>query len=247
MKLSTMRTRAALALVIVLASGPKIALAATDTALILPPTPTVAVSGAATGTVQNDRMQATVRVEAEHASASVAANEVNSRMARGLARAKAVPGVETKSAGYSTWQSWEKGRPSKWKVVQSLALSSSDFAALAGLVSRLQDEDGLLVSGIGFSVAPETRRKAEDALTREAVRSWQQRAATAADALGYASWRPGRVTVSTNDGVVGPRVEMMMRAQAAPAGGAPVVVEAGTTELSVTVAGEALLDNLKAR
>lgn len=223
------------------------ALAASEPAVVLPPAPSVAVTGAATGSVQNDRMQAMVRVEADNASAAQAANDVNTRMAKALARAKGVAAVEAKSAGYSTWQTWEKGKPSKWKVVQSLQLTSSDFAALAALVSRLQDDDGLLISGISFSVSPETRRKSEDALTREAIRSWQQRAATAADALGFSGWRPGRITVSTGDFVAGPRPEMMMRAQATAAGGAPVAVEGGVTELTVTVNGEALLDNAKAR
>lgn len=223
------------------------AFAAAETALIVPSTPSVAVVGAATGTVQNDRMQATVRVEAEHAVAATAASDVNARMAKALARAKGAPAVEAKSGGYGTWQTWEKGRPAKWKVVQSLQLASADFAALAALISRLQDEDGLLLSGLGFSVSPESRRKTEDALTREAIRSWQQRAATAADALGYASWRAGRISVTTGDAAAVPRPELMMRAQAAQAGAPPIAVEGGTTELTVTVSGDALLDNLKPR
>lgn len=223
------------------------ALAAVDTALVVPMGPSVAVTGAATGTVQNDRMHATVRLEAEHANAATAANEVNARMGKALARAKTVSGVDVKSAGYSTWQVWEKGRPTRWKVAQSLALTSSDFATLAALVTRLQDEDGLLVSGMSFSIAPETRRKAEDALTREAIRAWQQRAATAADALGYGNWRTGRLTVSAGDMVVQPRQEMMMRAQAAAPAAPPIAVEGGSTEITVTVSGDAQLDNLKPR
>ena len=230
-----------------LALGSSSALAAGEPVVIVPSGPSVAVTGAATGSVQNDRMQATVRVEADNANAAQAASDVNARMAKALARAKALPAIEAKSAGYSTWQTWEKGKPSKWKVVQSLQLTSSDFAALAGLVSKLQEDDGLLVSGIAFSVLPETRRRAEDALTREAIRSWQQRATTASDALGFGSWRPGRITVSTGDFVPQPRPEMMMRAQAATAGGAPVAVEGGVTELTVTVSGDALLDNAKPR
>ena len=223
------------------------AFAAAETALVVPSTPSVAVTGAATGIVQNDRMQASVRVESENASPAAAASDVNARMAKALARAKSAPLIDAKSAGYSTWQTWEKGRPSKWKVVQSLQLTSTDFAAMAALVSRLQDEDGLVVSGMSFSISPDTRRKAEDALTREAIRSWQQRAATAAEALGYGGWRVGRIGVTTGDAGVVPRPEVMMRAQAAPAGGAPVAVEGGTTELTVTVTGDAILDNLKTR
>lgn len=238
---------------VVIAAGAAFALlagnarAAADTALIVPSQPSVAVTGAATATIANDRMQATLRLEAEHASAAAAGSDVNARMTKALAKAKAVAGVDTRSAGYSTWQQWEKGKPSKWKVVQSISLTSTDFPALAALVSRLQDEDQMLVTNIGFSVAPDSRRKAEETLTREAIRSWQQRAATAADALGYASWRTGRIVVSSGDVIAQPREAMMMRAQAAPAGGAPIAVEGGTTEITVSVNGDAILDNPKSR
>jgi predicted secreted protein len=164
-------------------------------------------------------------------------------MARALAAAKATPGVEAKSAGYSTWQQWEKGKPGKWRVAQTLSLTGSDFPALAALVSKLQDDEGLLVSSISFMLAPETRRRAEDALTKEAIRAWQQRAATAAEALGFAGWRPGRLNVATGDHLVQPRFEMAMRAAApAPAAAPPVAVEGGATEITVTVTGDAVLD-----
>lgn len=222
------------------------AFAATETAVIVPATPSVAVTGAATGVVQNDRMQATLRIEADNANPAAAASDVNARMAKALARVKAVAGVDSKSAGYSTWQTFEKGKPSRWKVVQSLQLTSADFAALAGLVSRLQDDDGLLISSMTFSVSPESRRKAEDGLMREAIRAWQQRAATAADALGYAGWKTGRLSVATGDAVAPPR-PYEMRAQATAAAGAPVAVEGGTTEITVRVSGDAMLENLKVR
>lgn len=207
----------------------------------------IAVTGAASAKVQNDRMQAIVRAEAEQTTAGAAAAEVNARMAKALAHAKSVAGVEAKSAGYSTWQQWEKGRPGKWRVAQSLSLSGPDFPALAALLSKLQDDEGLVVSSIAFTLAPDTRRRAEDALTREAIRAWQQRAATAAEALGFAAWRPGRLAVNTGDAAPQPRMDMAMRAQAAPAASPPVAVEGGTTEITVTVGGEALLDKPAAR
>jgi predicted secreted protein len=221
--------------------------AATAFAQTAAPTPAapasaVAVTGAASARVQNDRMQAIVRAEAEQTTASAAAAEVNARMAKALAAAKAVAGVEAKSAGYSTWQQWEKGRPGKWRVAQSLALSGPDFTGLAALLTKLQDEDGLVVASIAFTLAPDTRRRAEDTLTREAIRAWQLRAGTAAEALGFAAWRPGRLVVATGDVAAQPRAEMAMRAQAAPGGSPPVAVEGGTTEITVTVSGEAVLD-----
>jgi predicted secreted protein len=239
------RPLATLAIAALLAANAS--LAQQPPAAALPASPSVTVTGAATTKVQNDRMMAMVRTEAEQPTAGAAAADVNARMAKALAAAKATPGVEAKSAGYSTWQQWEKGKPGKWRVSQTLSLTGSDFPALAALLTRLQDEDGMLVSSIAFSLAPETRRRAEDALTKEAIRAWQQRAATASEALGFAAWRPGRVSVSTGDFAPQPRFDMMARAGAAAASAPPVAVEGGTTELTVTVSGDAVLDKAAVR
>jgi len=239
------RPLASLAVAALLAANASLAQQPPATAL--PASPSVTVTGAANTKVQNDSMMAMVRAEAEQTTPGAAAADVNARMAKALAAAKATPGVEAKSAGYSTWQQWEKGKPGKWRVSQTLSLTGADFPALAALLTKLQDEDGLLVSSIAFSLAPETRRRAEDALTKEAIRAWQQRAATASEALGFAAWRPGRVSVSTGDYAPQPRFDMMARAGAAPASAPPVAVEGGTTELTVTVSGDALLDKPSGR
>ena len=204
----------------------------------VPMQPIVTVSAAATATVSNDRLQAWLRAEAENPSAAAAASQVNALIAKALATARSYPAVKVATAGYSTQQITEKGKPSRWHVAQSISLDSADFTAAAILITKLQEEDGLLLSGMGFSLADKTRRDAEDGLTRQAIRSWQSRAEQAAQALGFAGWRPGHLTVQTGDGG---RVYPTMRAQAAP-GFAPVALEAGTTDVTVTVNGEAILE-----
>ena len=82
---------------------------------------------------------------------------------------------------------------------QSISLESSDFAALAALLTRMQAEDALVMSGMSFGVSNDARRKAEDALTQEAIKSWQARAQSASKALGFDAWRVGRVNVMTGE------------------------------------------------
>ena len=201
----------------------------------------VTVSASSTVTVQNDRLQAWLRTEAESANPAAAASQVNTAMAKALASAKAYPTVKVATAGYSTQQVSDKPKPNRWRVVQTLSLDSGDFTAATTLISRLQDDDGLLLSGMGFSLADKTRRDAEDSVTQQAIKSWQARAQQAANGLGFAGWRPGHVTVQTGEAG---RVYPMMRAQAmSSAGAAPVAIEAGTTDVSVTVSGEAILDS----
>jgi predicted secreted protein len=200
----------------------------------------VTVSASSTVTVQNDRLQAWLRAEAENANPAAAASQVNAAIAKALAEAKAYPAVKMATAGYSTQQVSDKQKPNRWRVVQTLSLDSSDFTAAANLITRFQDDDGLLLSGMGFSLADKTRRDAEDSVTQQALKSWQARAQQAALGLGFAGWRPGHVTVQAGDGG---RAYPMMRAQVMSnsAGPAPVSIEAGTTEVSVSVSGEAIL------
>lgn len=208
-----------------------------------PEQPAVAVSASASMSVPNDRLQAWLRAEAESASPATAAAQVNARIATALAEAKKYPAVKTATAGYSTQQVADAAKATRWRVTQTLSLESGDFTAAATLISRLQEEGGMLLSGMGFSLAESSRRAAEDTLTQQAVKSWQTRAQQASQALGFAGWRTGRVTVQTGDGS---RPYPVMRAQVAGyAAAAPVALEAGTTEVSVTVSGDALLEQAR--
>jgi predicted secreted protein len=200
---------------------------------------TVSVSASATATVVNDRLQAWLRAEAESPLAATAASQVNAAIAKALATAKDYPTVKVTTAGYSTQQVSEKVKAQRWHVVQSISLDSGDFTAAATLISKLQDDDGLLLSGMGFSLLEKTRREAEDSVTQQAIKMWQTRAQQAAKGLGFSGWKPGHVTVQTGDGG---RVFPMARATAMSASvNAPVAVEGGTTDVTVSVSGEALL------
>lgn len=208
----------------------------------LPARPVVSVTASASRDVANDRMTAVLRAEADDMDASRAANEVNQRMARALARAKAQAGIEARTAGYSSYQVSEPNKPLRWRVSQSLSLVSSDFVALSALVSKLQSEDRLLLSGVAFDVSPQARRTVENELTVDAIRRWQERAQIAARAFGSEHYRAGRVTVQTNE--LG-RPQPMFKAGgvAASASVAPISVEGGTSEVTVVVSGEAILES----
>jgi predicted secreted protein len=205
--------------------------------------PTITVTGAATTSVPNDRLQAWLRADADNASAAMAASQVNAAIARALSDAKAFPSVKVSTAGYSTQQINDKGKPTRWRVSQGITLDATDFTAAATLISKLQDDDGLLLSSMAFSLTDKTRREAEDSATQQAIRSWQARAQLAANGFGFAGWHPSHITVQTGDGG---RVYAAMRSQAAGAAYAsaaqPVALEAGNTDVTVNVSGDAVLD-----
>ncbi len=205
-----------------------------------PPAAAVSLSASATASVPNDRMLAWLRAESDNADPAAAANAVNSRMAKALARAKATKGVDASTSGYSSFQVTEKNQPPRWRVAQTLKLESSDFAALAALVSQLQGDGGLVVDGTQFSVSDATRKKTEEGLTQQAIKAWQARATEAARGFGFDGWRVGKVAIQAGDSF---RPQPVMRAMAFESKGAPVAVEAGNSEVTVTVSGDALLDS----
>lgn len=213
---------------------------------VVPRESMVTVTASATTSIANDRLRANLRAEAEHGSAATAASEVNAKIAKALARARAVAGVAPSTSGYSSYQVTQRDRPARWRVSQSLTLEGRDFAAMTDLVSALQSETGLVLSGIQFSASDDAQRQAEDRLTEIAIRNWQDRAARAARGLGFPGWRPGRVSVQTGHEVRPPYPMMRASAQPMADAGAPVAFEAGTSDITVTVSGEAVLDTGKA-
>ena len=206
-----------------------------------PSPPSVTVTAVATSTVANDRLQAWLRAEAEDTSPAAAANQTNARIARALSEAKAFPAVHVATAGYATQQIAEKGKPTRWRVTQSITLESGDFVQAATLMTRLQESGSMLLSGMGFTISERARSEAEDALTAQALKGWQSRAHAAAQGLGFAAWRVGHVVVQTSGPVFPQGRVQAMAAQ----GGAPVPLEAGTTDVSVTVSGDAVLEQPK--
>jgi predicted secreted protein len=209
-----------------------------------PPVPisSVAVTATATATVANDRLQAWLRTEAENVSPAAAAAQVNATSAKALAEAKSYPSIQVATMGYSTQQISERGKPTRWRVSQTINVDAGDFTAAATLLSKLQDDSGLLLSNMSFSISDKTRRDTEDRITQQAIQAWQARAQQAAQALGFAKWRVGHVSVQSSGGPPVP----VMRAQAMTAMAAPpVALEAGTTEVNVTVSGDAVLDSAR--
>ena len=204
---------------------------------VTPSAPAVSVTASATTSVANDRMFAWLRAEVDNADAVRASADVNARIGKAIARAKATPGVEVKTSGYSSYQVTDKAI-TRWRVQQSISLESGDFAVLAALLTKLQSDDSLVLSGMSFGVSNDARRKVEDALTQEAIKGWQARAQSASKALGFDAWRVGHVNVMTGDPM---RPQPMMRMAAAAGGAAPVNAEGGNTDVTVTVSGDALL------
>jgi len=180
-----------------------------------------------------DRLQATLAVEVTGTSPQQVQAEINKRMDAALARVHQVAAVKPQTGGYSVYEQREANKPVVWHGNQSLNLWSDTPSALLELVGTLQQQ-GLVTSGLGYVLSPEALRKAEDALTTEALTQLRGRADRVAADLGMTVQQLRDVTVGNAQTEGRPPVVMMrMAAAAAPA--PPPSAEPGDATVSVSV------------
>jgi predicted secreted protein len=184
--------------------------------------------------VVNDLGRASAYVELTGSDSAEVARKVKAVIADGLATAKAQPGITVKSGGTHTYPIYSKtGRViENWRMRSELLLESRDAAALSTAVGKLQGGQ-LAIGGINFSPAPETRRKAEDDVTIEAIEAFNAKAARIAATLK----KPYKIRqLSVNAGGHYPMARgaaMMASAEAAP-----MPVEAGESNVTVNISGQ---------
>ncbi len=183
--------------------------------------------------VANDLGRATAYAEINGADAADVARRVNAAIAGGLASAKAQPGVTVKTGNSHTYPVYGKGGRNieSWRMRSEIVLESRDAAALSTLLGKLQTQ--LAVSQVGFVPAPETRRAAEDDAALEAITAFQAKAARYAAALK----KPYRIR-SMNIGGGTNMPQPMFRAAMMSAEAAPMPVEAGESNVTVSINGQ---------
>jgi predicted secreted protein len=188
--------------------------------------------------VANDLGRASAYVELTGSDPAEVARKVKAIVADGLATAKAQPGITVKSSGTHSYPIYSKtGRViENWRMRSELLLESRDAAALSSAVGRLQGGQ-LAIGSIHFAPAPETRRKAEDDATLEAIEAFNAKAERIAAMLK----KPYKIRqLSVNAGGHFPQPYPMARGAAmmASAEAAPMPVEAGESNLTVNVSGQ---------
>ncbi|MBL8805252.1 MAG: SIMPL domain-containing protein [Rhodospirillales bacterium] len=196
--------------------------------------PRLALQQTAERDVPQDRLTASLRVEATAATPAAVQADVNRRMEAAVARARAVAGVRVETTGYSTWEERPANQPRRWRGQAGLALTGKDAAAVLALAGALQ-EQGLAMAGLRFDLTPEAQRAIEDELTAEAIARVRARADRAAQALGLRV--TGIAEIRVGEAGVGspPPRPVAMRAMAAGAEAAPPVAEAGLATVRVGI------------
>lgn len=192
---------------------------------------TVSLSAEAQAEVDNDRIEALLFVEREGNDPAKLADAVNREMDWALRQLRGVHGIEVSTPAYQTFPVYQQGRIAGWRVRQSLRLETADAALMSETLGKLQARLGL--QGVNFVLSPARRQAVQEQLIKDALARFTARARMVAKELGRGGYR--LVNLNVNDGGPGPVPPMrQMRAEAVSA--APRL-EAGNSQVRVTVNG----------
>ena len=117
-----------------------------------------------------------------------------------------------------------------------MLIKSKDFNALGNLVGKLSQT--MQIAGSSFEISPELRAQESAMLIDRAARAFQERAASATKAFGYAGYSIRQVTLGNAGQSGNPRPMFIEGNSQARLGAAPPLpVESGRVTLSLTVSG----------
>jgi len=208
-------------------------------ALADPPTPTVLhLSQTAERRLPRDLLHINLRAEKAGGDPQSVETGINQNMAKALARAKQVTGIEVETGAYSVYHDTQNGG---WRGSQTLILSGTDSSALLKLGGELQ-QAGLVMSNLVYEASPKTIRGAEEALTTEALTGLEQRAAAIAQQLRTTVLGYRDLTVGNAQTEGGPMPRMAFAGAMAVAASMPAPVGApGEATVHVTISADVLL------
>ncbi|MES2917002.1 MAG: SIMPL domain-containing protein [Pseudomonadota bacterium] len=191
--------------------------------------------------IPNDQMNAALSVELSDKDPARLAQQIATLMNNAMKKAAAYPAVKATSGSQATWPVYgstltSSSKLESWRGRAEIRLESRDFKAASELIAKLQEK--LQLNGVTFSVAPDTRRKVEEAMTSEAIAAFRNRAETVRGAWAAKGYR----LVDMNMGSAGgpqpylPMVRAMKSMDAAESVPAQDLA-GGETRLVVNVSG----------
>ena len=182
----------------------------------------------------NDLIQAVMSTEAGGATPGELSKQINPIIAEALKVAKAYPYVKVKSGNTSTLPVYTKnGKIESWRMRSEILLESNDPENLSELLGKLQSSLG--ISSLTMAPSPETRKKAEDEATLDAIALFKSRAQLLAENFGN-SYSIIQLSVSNSGRLIPPMARMAPKVISFSSESMPM--EIGESLVTVTVAGK---------
>lgn len=198
----------------------------------------VSVRAEASQEVPRDLMQVTLYAEAQDKDPAKLAAQITEALNKAVGQAREVKAITTRQGSRNSSPIYDdkNQRITGWSERAELRLESADFAALSKLTGELLTD--LKIASMEFSISKPARLASEDALLKDAVTAFKDRAQLVSDALGGSGYRVVNLNLNTS-GYPQPYMRapvMMMKASRADAAPAPDV-EAGTSQVNVIADG----------
>jgi predicted secreted protein len=198
----------------------------------------LALSASATAEVTNDVLVITFSTQREGADPAALQAHLTQALNTALAEARkaARPGqVDISTGNFSVQPRYTgKDEPIKWQGVVELRAEGRDFEALAQLVGRIGT---LSVAQVGYQLSRQAREKVEAEVSTQAIARFRSQAEAHAKAFGFTGVTLRAVEVNTSASSGPPMMRMRAAGADMAMAAAPLPVQAGTSEVSVTVSG----------
>ena len=210
---------------------------------------TLNVNGVASITVPNDEAQMNWSVSAQAKTLKEATSQAVKAMNEGLSQIKTVSDalkLQTQSMNsypvYGEVKGNETPKIVAWRVSQSLEVVAPDVQLVPSVIEKVNGT--LALNGLNFKVSDAARAKYDESLYKLAVADATQRAVWIAQSVGSDAGKVELQSLRFNSSATPRPINLMMRAtgkammdSAVPAPS----VEAGTSELNLTVSAEVLI------
>jgi predicted secreted protein len=182
----------------------------------------------------NDTLVAVLSAQREGSDPASLSDSVNQLMSQAIAEAKQHPEIKLQTLGYQTSPIYQQRHLTGWRVKQSLRLESRESGKLSKLLSRLQSK--IALESMSYSVSDEQRKTVEEALIKQALGAFQQRAQLVTKALGRRNYRLVDMTIHSSGQPLQP-MRMRGSMMAMEADVSSPSLEAGTQTLRVEING----------
>ncbi|CAJ0770085.1 MAG: SIMPL domain-containing protein [Ralstonia sp.] len=186
--------------------------------------------------VPTDTVTLTLGAEQEGADPGAISTALSRKADEVINQAKRTSGVQAETGGFNIYPNTDRnGKISVWRGRAEVRITSKDFAAASKLAGQLANQ--MQVQNVNFTLSREARTAAEAKLIDQAVSSFRDKALTTTKLFGYTSYTIRDVHVSEGSNNPGPRPMMRMAAAPASYDSAPVPIEGGKAQVTVTVSG----------
>ncbi len=210
---------------------------------------TLSINGTASLTVPNDEAQMNWSAMAQASTLQEATSQAVKAMNKGLSQIKAVSDqLQLKTQYINSYPVYGETKGNQtpkivaWRVTQSLQVIAPDVTLVPKVIESVNGQ--LALDGLNFSVSDTAKAKYDESLHKLAVADATQRAVWIAQSVGSEASKVQLQSLRFS-GSANPRpLNVMMAASAKSARDAAVIapqLEAGTSDLNLTVSAEVLI------